>query len=440
MHPVFQEIIEIATTKVKEALGEGPEEWDSDVWEQEVRQFTRSLGAECLSTWGEVRSEQAEAEARWCSCGQRRQLHKRGNFWWLSSFGKVSIEAPQLRCPKCHGRDRPFQRLTGLRSRGKSLALRRVLTDFGAEKSFALASEQLREHYGIELDPSSVRQVVLEQARRAEELVNKEHWEAITSYQGEKRRRDGVACLIVESDGSMVRTGELELDPEGGHSPKRGAIKRRRQTQWKEVRLSTVQAKGEDKKGYAAVLGFPRRVGEQMFALALSWGYGDNTFVHGVGDGAPWIAGQMAEVFPRVRYLLDRYHLLEHIYSGAAALPHSPEAVKDWVEKQVAHIDGGEVDEVIAECRSKAGSEPGGTEGPLNGLARYIEHQREHLDYKRAREEGLPIGSGVVEGGHRYVIQARMKLPGTWWREESVNPMLALRTLRANRHWEAFWN
>jgi hypothetical protein len=169
----------------------------------------------------------------------------------------VCTEVPELRCPKCHGRDRPFQRLTSLYCRDKSLALRRVLTDFGAEKSFAGASEQLREHYGVELHPSSVRQVVIRQAQRAEELVIKEHQEAIRSYQREKGRRDGASCLIVESDGCMLRTGKLELDPEGGLSPKRGAVKRRRQTQWKEVRLSTVQLPEEEKRGYAAVLGFP---------------------------------------------------------------------------------------------------------------------------------------------------------------------------------------
>ena len=52
---------------------------------------------------------------------------------------------------------------------------------------------------------------------------------------------------------------------------------------------------------------------------------------------------------------------------------------------------------------------------------------------------GSPM-SGAVEGGHRSVIQDRLKLPGTWWSEETVNPMLALRSLRANNRWEAFWN
>ena len=57
-----------------------------------------------------------------------------------------------------------------------------------------------------------------------------------------------------------------------------------------------------------------------MFALALRCGYGDNTWVHGVGDGAPWIAQQMAAVFPKQRFLLDRYQLLEHLHEGASAL------------------------------------------------------------------------------------------------------------------------
>lgn len=34
------------------------------------------------------------------------------------------------------------------------------------------------------------------------------------------------------------------------------------------------------------------------------------------GTEPPWIAQQMAEVFPR-----HRYHLLEHLYSGATGLP-----------------------------------------------------------------------------------------------------------------------
>ena len=79
-----------------------------------------------------------------------------------------------------------------------------------------------------------------------------------------------------------------------------------------------------------------------MFGLALLAGYGENTWIHGVGDGAPWIAQQLAEVFPRQRYLLERYHLLEHLRLGATGLPgEHPEAAKAWVARQVECIEHG---------------------------------------------------------------------------------------------------
>ncbi len=347
------------------------------------------------------------------------------------------MPAPYLRCPKerpAAAGHRPFQELTGVQCRGKSSALQRALTGFGAEKSFESASRQLKEHYGVELHRSSIREVVLKQAERAAGLVDRE---TIASYEKQRSCRPGPPWLIVETDGSMVRTGELARDPAGGASPG-GRPKRTRKTQWREVRLSLVEAPGGRERRYAAATGPPQRTGEQMFALALRCGYGDNTWVHGVGDGASWIAQQMAAVFPRQRFLLDRYHLLEHLHGGAAALtPGDPEPARAWVRAQANRIDAGGVAGVVAECRSRAG---GSIEHPLYRLAGYLENRQGQLDYAAARQQGLPIGSGAVEGGHRHVIQNRLKLPGAWWKEATVNPMLALRSLRANGCWQAFWS
>ena len=290
----------------------------------------------------------------------------------------------------------------------------------------------------MELHPSSVREVVLKHGQRAAGVVEGEEREAVASYEKQQSLRTGEPGLVVETDGSMVRTGELEADPAGGVSPGRRRPKRVRRTRWREVRLSLVETPGGRERQYAAAMGPPLRAGEQMFALALRCGYGDNTWVHGVGDGAPWVAQQLAAVFPRQRFLLDRYHLLEHLHQGASALTldDAPSA-KAWVTEQAGRIDRGDVAGVVAQCRGHGG---GRTEHPLNRLAGYLENRQGQLDYAAAWREGLPLGSGAVEGGHRYVIQARLKLPGAWWNEKTVNPMLALRTLRANGRWDAFWH
>ena len=79
---------------------------------------------------------------------------------------------------------------------------------------------------------SSIREVVLKQAQRASGFVDREDQEAIVGYEKQRSHRLGQPWLIVETDGSMVRTGELERGPAGGVSLG-GRPKRVRKTQWR---------------------------------------------------------------------------------------------------------------------------------------------------------------------------------------------------------------
>ncbi|WP_193200888.1 hypothetical protein [Nostoc sp. MG11] len=61
------------------------------------------------------------------------------------------------------------------------------------------------------------------------------------------------------------------------------------------------------------------------------------------------------------------------------------------------------------------------------------------MSYEKFLSQGLPIGSGEVESAHRYIPQKRLKIPGATWHPNTINPMLALRIMRANDWWEDFW-
>jgi hypothetical protein len=69
----------------------------------------------------------------------------------------------------------------------------------------------------------------------------------------------------------------------------------------------------------------------------------------------------------------------------------------------------------------------------------YIDERQEQMDYAGALAKGLPIGSGEVEGGHRHVLQKRLKIAGAWWLEANAERMLQLRTVRANGDWDRYW-
>ena len=53
--------------------------------------------------------------------------------------------------------------------------------------------------------------------------------------------------------------------------------------------------------------------------------------------------------------------------------------------------------------------------------------------------QGLPIGSGEIGNAHRYLVQKRLKLPGTWWLAANVEHVLILRLNRANGEWASYW-
>lgn len=79
-------------------------------------------------------------------------------------------------------------------------------------------------------------------------------------------------------------------------------------------------------------------------------------------------------------------------------------------------------------------------EAPVRAAYRYLTNRLNSLDYPRALELGLPIGSGLIESGHRHVLHARLKKAGAAWLHDHADQIAHLRVLRANNQWEAFWN
>jgi len=70
---------------------------------------------------------------------------------------------------------------------------------------------------------------------------------------------------------------------------------------------------------------------------------------------------------------------------------------------------------------------------------RYLSNRADHLDYAEALKQGLPIGSGEVESGHRSVLRKWLKKPGAWWTRANAETMAQLKTLQANGDWENLW-
>lgn len=314
-----------------------------------------------------------------------------------------------------------------MRCRCYSGPLQRAITDFGADHSFAEVAKKLEEHYRIEVPASASR------------LITQRHAQAMLESQesSSKSSRLGVQQLIAEMDGTNV---PVVIIPEKTEKNRVKDRRKLRQVGWREARLCLARRPESVTAHYRATMGTVSEAGEQLKVCFARAGGGSKTRLHCVGDAAPWIINQVEHGFgEQATYLIDFFHVSE--YLSAAAEEIAGEGKREWLKKQQEKMKqnrSGEVIESLSEARASQNKE--GSDSAVRVCQRYLSNQEKYFDYRAALERGLPIGSGEVEGGHRWIIQKRLKLSGAWWKEENAEKMLALRVVRANEEWRSYWD
>jgi hypothetical protein len=148
--------------------------------------------------------------------------------------------------------------------------------------------------------------------------------------QSEIQDSAGVPCVIVEMDGSMIPIVKTEATTETGEKQDR---RKTRRIGWQEARLASARTSEQMVPIFGATLGSVDEAGKQLLASAIRVGVGQQTDVHGLGDGAPWIADQIQQRLGEPgRFLLDFYHLCD--YLAAASSVCAPEQPQAWLEQQ----------------------------------------------------------------------------------------------------------
>jgi hypothetical protein len=305
------------------------------------------------------------------------------------------------------------------------MPLQRVITDFGADVAFGQVPQKLLEHHGVSVPISSAQTIT---QAHAQKILEQE------SLESEYRAGASVATLITEIDGSMIPI--VTTDTPSLDGPDR---RKTRKISWMEARLALARAPEQTQPIFGVTLGNVDAAGAQLLDIAIRSGLGEETFVHGVGDGAPWIATQMVLQFSEPgRFLLDFYHLCD--YLAAASHICQPQDPEGWMEQQKKRLKANLSDKVLSALESfREADSVSDKQAPVRTAYRYIYNRTQQLDYQGAIEADLPIGSGEIESAHRYVIQARLKLSGAWWNIDNAAAMLSLRVLRANSDWADYW-
>lgn len=416
-NPAIRSRMEVLLLAVGDKKGEFG---DADTAKMRLIDEMRRMGHASLSAWAQ---RKAVRETERC-LGSRSTWREGKKLSWHTTFGEVSLEEVQLRTG--NQRIRPFVDGTKVHHRGVSRPLQRVVTDFVADVPFAQAMDKLVEHYGVLLDESVIRRITLGHARKMHEAS--ELLEAWPDARGAER-------LIAEMGGGMVPI----MEPDAAQPDQRKG----KRLSWKVAKIGLAHPSGSRTIVFGGtVQGDATAAGRILFDCARRAGFGRDSHLHAVGDGASWIATQVDERFgAQGRYLVDFYHVCDYLGAAAKDIVTNDADVKSWMEEQKMCLKRGEAQTVLESLHPYL--EPAildDSQAPVRCCHRYLSQRLDQLYYHQALAQELPIGSGEIESTHRYLVQQRLKRPGAWWRAQNAEYMLALRLNQANRQWHPYWS
>ena len=131
--------------------------------------------------------------------------------------------------------------------------------------------------------------------------------------------------------------------------------------------------------------------------------------------------------------VMDFVHVTEYVWKAAWCFFEKDDtAVEGWVAERLLKILRGGCAQVAKGMRSSATKRQLESRENVDKCAQYLLNNKEHLKYGEALQEGFPIGSGVIEGACRHLINDRLDITGARWGLAGAEAILKLRSLKSS--------
>ncbi|MBI1879631.1 MAG: hypothetical protein HYR94_15660 [Chloroflexi bacterium] len=307
----------------------------------------------------------------------------------------------------------PLDQQLGVNQRGWSERVEKQVVKLTARESYGEAMKTYQELVGLALEKATAWERSQErgrQLRQACQTAAQQAWalpksQAIMPGQPLTTEKFGVAM-----DGGLVY-----ILGEGWKEAKVGCVFSYDQhRKWCPQAKEWVEGVKATQQSYVAHLGEPEPFAKLLSAEAERRGYDQAGQRVCLGDGAKWIWNLSNLCFPTAQEIVDWYHAVEHGWT-AGQLGYGAEAaaLQRWVKRRKDELWLGHLQTVVDE---------------INALA--------HQEF---REEGYPLGSGMVESGCKQLVTMRMKGPGMPWSRSGAETMLALRAEYLSDRWDQAW-
>jgi len=374
-------------------------------------------------------------------------------------FGAVRLPRQGLRCQ--HGLRRfcpAKQLLAPLRQGRVSPALTEAACVAGSSWPYRQAAQVLARLSGAQISAEEIRLLTNRCGREVARAQEQAHPDAVSpatpAVAPARQEASPEERTIIGMDGGWVPSREQR----GGMEGKVAVIARGKQVlrepsqpsadmTWVQVekylrrhRHPSVKRARYRSHRYVATFASSAVLGEQAALAVQQVGEASSEQVV-IADGAPWIKTQTQRHFPEATCILDWPHLWRTMAKAVRAVGLQREAEPRWVKRQLRQLGDwlwkGEVEPAKALLKQWQEEQKG--HPPLKALVAaltYLEQQREWIgNYAQWKQQGYPVGSGIIERAVAVVINRRMKRQGMSWLRRNATSVVALRVAVLNEEW-----
>ncbi len=190
---------------------------------------------------------------------------------------------------------------------------------------------------------------------------------------------------------------------------------------------------------YTAVLGGPDRFGKAIWAEAERRQFPDVIDNLLIADAAQWIWSTVVpEPFSTSRPAVDWDPATEHLHTVAHLVHGEGTAeAKRWVKAMEHPLAQGHPWRVVETIQDLAHAHPMLAE-KLQTEAGYFQKNQRRMHYLELREDGFPIGSGMVESGCKQ-LRARFTGAGMRWSRPGAEHLIPIRTALLSDRFDEMW-
>jgi hypothetical protein len=342
--------------------------------------------------------------------------------------GRIQVRRAYFRCPRCGQGEFATDRVLGLQGYLTSAA-QRLASLAGVQQSFGQAEHLLRELAGWQLDEETIRRLCHQVAARA----------SATRAERATAERFAAASgdLELQIDAGKVNTLQGWRDVKVAVFARRQRGEPAAAQHWDQRKLPAPSV-----RSVLAAVEEAERFGERCATEAQRLNLTEPSALHVLADGGEWIWNLVSQRFAGAGQTLDIYHGVEYIAEAARTVfgAGQPEAKVQSDAGILRLLEDGYWG-VVAWVGEISGQLPVGGDGAALRVAlNYFAGQQARLGYALRLRRGQSIGSGMVEGSIKQLLNRRLKQTGARWKTAHVGPFVELKALANGPEWNAYWN